>query len=166
MYWLIYGEYPKIGNYPTLPVCMVLHMDRRECGSFLFSGFPCITNIITCSTLLTSPYIYISQNTCNQVFWSLVTCTHFYSARSCQTVVHPHFEWIQYYPRANVIYFQIKVVTLSRVAEVVRKSVRFNKNRTLFSCNAIHYKRPIIQKSDGFYITSSTLHYQWVIHSI
>ena len=73
-----YREHPKIGNYPTLTVCIVLHMDRRECGSFLFSGFPCITNIITCSTLLTSPYIYISKNTFNQVFQSLVTCTHFY----------------------------------------------------------------------------------------
>jgi hypothetical protein len=26
----------------------------------------------------------------------------------------------------------------SRVAEVLQKSVRFNKNRTLFYCNAIH----------------------------
>ncbi len=38
-----YTEYPKIGNYPTLQMCMVLHMDSREYGSFLFSDFPCIT---------------------------------------------------------------------------------------------------------------------------
>ncbi len=49
------------------------------------------------------------------------------------------------------------ILCISRVVEVVQKSVRFQKNRTLFSCNAIHQKRPIIQKSDRFYITSTTL---------
>jgi hypothetical protein len=33
--------------------------------------------VITCSTLLTSTYIYVNKNTFNQVFWSLVPCTHF-----------------------------------------------------------------------------------------
>ena len=36
-----YREYPKIGNCPTLPACIILHMDRRKKGSFLFWGFPC-----------------------------------------------------------------------------------------------------------------------------
>jgi hypothetical protein len=37
-----YREYPKIGNCPTLPACVILHMDRRKKGSFLFLGFTCI----------------------------------------------------------------------------------------------------------------------------
>jgi hypothetical protein len=36
-----YWEYPKIGNCPTLSICIVLHMKMREYGSFLCSGFPC-----------------------------------------------------------------------------------------------------------------------------
>jgi hypothetical protein len=34
---------PENRKLPILPVGMVLHMDMREYGSFLFSGFPCIT---------------------------------------------------------------------------------------------------------------------------
>ena len=33
---------PENRKLPILPVCMVLHMDMREYGSFLFSGFPCM----------------------------------------------------------------------------------------------------------------------------
>ncbi len=36
-----YREYPKIGNCPSLPACIILHMDMRKKGSFLFLGFPC-----------------------------------------------------------------------------------------------------------------------------
>ncbi len=35
---------PENRKLPILPVCMVLHMDMREYGSFLFSGFPCISS--------------------------------------------------------------------------------------------------------------------------
>ena len=34
-------EYPKIGNCPALSACIILHMNRRKKGSFLFLGFPC-----------------------------------------------------------------------------------------------------------------------------
>ncbi len=37
----LYREYPKIGNCPAMPACIILHMDRRKKGSFLFLGFPC-----------------------------------------------------------------------------------------------------------------------------
>ena len=38
----VYREYPKIGNYHTLPACVILHMYRLTKGSFLFLGFTCI----------------------------------------------------------------------------------------------------------------------------
>jgi hypothetical protein len=46
MHVMHYREYPKIGNCPVLPVCIILHVDRKKKGSFLFLGFPCTkTNI-------------------------------------------------------------------------------------------------------------------------